>query len=1108
MLLRIPLFYILISTISISCEDYCPVFFDEAVCMYTMTCLNYIGSNMDFNILQRNPHTHNYQDYNESCQRLLNYNGMRQYRMKLIFKDNNHDKKAVPKYNRMYGNNMLQAIYSLDLSNNEYTEIPLLQGMQNLAILNISRNLLTTAILSNMEELQQLTELDLSYNTISNIEVNSYLYLYIKLTKLDLSHNYLVKITHAIFDGFAELQILNLSDNFLDTLNQLSFEGIKKLVNLNLSNNRLINISNSLFRFNELKVLNLRGNRLKDLKGKDFEQLVNLINLDLSSNFIKTVDSNIFHSLILLQDLDISNNQLANLNKDMFYNLNSLKNIKISKNLLKSLPLNLFKYTSVITLTLTENLIEGPLLKGMFDGIHVIMLDLSNQFFTEVKDYAFNSLTELDTLFLNSNNIQYLSNMCFKTLQNLKKLDLSNNQITNLAFNKEDLSKLQILVVKNNRITEIKQEQLIFLQSLEYLDISDNLISRLERSSFQSLQNLINLGIYNNPLNGTLETGTFNGLVLLPSLDISHNMLKIVQNASFEHMTDLKELNISYCKIYELQYNAFINTGYIETLDLSHNDINIFFVNVTELVGLTTLFLNNNRITSIVAASLRGLLRLNMISLSHNTIESVSDEAFNTLVDLKHLDLSNNIKMKFTMKILEKMNNLNTLNVSGVQSAMNFKNMTTSCPILELVILNANIKNISALGLNKMIHLTSLRLMSNNITKLQIGDFMGLTSLLLLDLSFNEISYIQPGVFKDNTLLHTLNISHNHLSSVGYGIFRGLIYLEVLDMSYNRIKDLQTERFYEVKSLTQLIVDYNEIDTINAEEFLGTTLSKLSIGNNPLPCEILVKVKQKGVPFVITALRIDEHSNENVDGVTCNNDHIYQPINVSENIGNSNDMLKLLQNILLNLTNENIDRNDKNTQYLKRMADDFEKSYSVYNKTLLQLVNYTSNINNNTFGMLDKMTKLFDRISVPIVSTTLTTAPVPVTKTNLLTTTNMSTLTNVSEVNQTANIISYINKVKEELQAIIALEKHNIINEFEGKYFQTQSLPATATAHEKLISNNSNTESVFTEICVALILIILIALVLYKFYKSRMFVRNSFSISTRDLPGAIENSAL
>lgn len=234
---------------------------------------------------------------------------------------------------------------------------------------------------------------------------------------------------------------------------------------------------------------------------------------------------------------------------------------------------------------------------------------------------------------------------------------------------------------------------------------------------------------------------------------------------------------------------------------------------------------------------------LSEINLSHNRIYTLNKETFYSVGDLRYLDLSYNKDLAFDVSLVKKAENLEKLYISGTKSDVTFGNIA-DIPITEVKIADSNIRNVTYLNLKKFHRLETLALNNNAVSKLEVGALSNLTALKIFDLSFNHLSSIQPGAFMDNTYLILLNISHNNLVEINYGIFHGLIYLKTLDLSYNNIKSLHNGRLYEVENLEKLIADYNKIDSISPDEFSGTNLATLSIGGNPLPCEVLVNLKR------------------------------------------------------------------------------------------------------------------------------------------------------------------------------------------------------------------------------------------------------------------------
>ncbi|CAB3251078.1 unnamed protein product [Arctia plantaginis] len=336
----------------------------------------------------------------------------------------------------------------------------------------------------------------------------------------------------------------------------------------------------------------------------------------------------------------------------------------------------------------------------------------------------------------------------------------------------------------------------------------------------------------------------------------------------------------------------------------------------------------------------------------------------------------------------------------------------------------------------------------------------------------------------DNSMLHLVNDI--------YG-FRTDKYI-----SYNKIKDLQGERFYEVKHLTDLIVDFNQIESIDPKDFDSTSLSKLSIGNNPIDCQVLVKLHRINLSFQITAIGLDEHSDENVNGIICNNVRKTKPKLPPINNGNDYSILKNLENILENFNNISIENEARDNKYLEKISNSLEN----LSRILI--------INNNTNVILSKLLKSQQITATAVLTTSVTPTP-DINRGTTYTPTKIVT----SNASQTVDIISYIGQIKKELENTIAFEKQNIINKIDRKFFsnanQSELLPADID-HRKLISNtNKVPKALFIETYIALILSItllgmFVGVLFYRFYKSR--VRGNFSVSNHVLPGAMDNSSL
>ncbi|KAJ0173947.1 hypothetical protein K1T71_010093 [Dendrolimus kikuchii] len=977
---------------------------NDITCRYDMTCedtideisLQHIQNIMD-------AHTIYYDGFDGnprqcSDKEMENFNGDRVHPIDMTYTSTMKDEalisSAIPILidNYYYTEYFLTLIHSLHFKNNVFKIPPEFKTMENLEEINLSNNVLVTAKLSNPNLLESLINIDFSHNNINQITLNREEYIYGHLTWLNLSYNYLVRIPDAIFDEINNLEVLDISNNYIETLTPITFEGVKKLINLNLSHNRLTDINSSLFRFIELQTLHLSYNRITTLNGIEFNKLKSVSEIKLDHNSISVIDKNSFNNLSQLKTLNLNNNKLISLDKDTFLNNIVLYTIDLSSNKINTLPKNVFKNNiNLVNFSIKENLLDGALPRGTFEGLkNVKEIDLRNQNITSIEDFAFLGLDNVLSIFLNNNKISSLSKKSFNNLKQLNILDLSNNEISNINFEKEDLIQLLTLLLKNNNLTHINQEQFLGLNRLQLLDISNNNIIQLESKSFHSLENLLMFQISNNPLSEIILENTFEGLNSLPTLDISRSLISSIHNNTFKGMLGLKDLNISYSKVKELQYNCFSNIDSVERIDLSYNFLISFEVNTTGLSNLRDLLLNNNLIKLITSNSFIGLHTLTEINLAHNDIENVHINSFNNQTDLRFLDLSYNNKLKFTSDFIKAKNHLQNLIVSGIDREISFSNIG-DLSISRVDLSELSISAINNLQLIELTHLDTIILKKNQISKLKIGDFANLTDLRDIDLSDNNISFIQPGTFKENTRLEHLNVSHNFLTTLAYGIFRDLIYLNTLDVSYNFITSLESERFYEVPSLNILIADHNLISNIDLDEF-PTNSFTLSIGENPLPCQVLVKFNKQS-RINITAIDLYNNEFENVNGVSCNIKKENANFTSDQSDASFNTSILIeIKNILAKISNRDIivQRSDvpfSTEVNLTMLANSIAKSLNDSMNITSEI--FMNEVNKNTFAqaktgnetniILNKILNVLSRTNSMIK---INTTPVPIVKEN------------------------------------------------------------------------------------------------------------------------------
>uniref|UniRef100_A0A8D0GSE3 LRRCT domain-containing protein n=1 Tax=Sphenodon punctatus TaxID=8508 RepID=A0A8D0GSE3_SPHPU len=142
---------------------------------------------------------------------------------------------------------------------------------------------------------------------------------------------------------------------------------------------------------------------------------------------------------------------------------------------------------------------------NLFLLLNITLLRLSSNGITDIKENAFNGLTDLRTLLLDHNQI-------------------SSSSITDNTFS--ELQKLQMLVLSNNALsciygTWFKNMKSLIRLHLQRLDLSNNFISFIEKSVFQGLPELEEMDLSRNRL--TVIPDAFSPLTQLNLLSLDQN---------------------------------------------------------------------------------------------------------------------------------------------------------------------------------------------------------------------------------------------------------------------------------------------------------------------------------------------------------------------------------------------------------------------------------------------------------------------------------------------------------------------------------------------------------------------------------------------------------
>ena len=467
---------------------------------------------------------------------------------------------------------------NLDISNNPLpaSAVSSFTQLKGLAIRGLG---LVAADFVWLDQMRQLTSLDLSSNTLSSLPAS--IGNLTNLTSLTLDNNQLVGLPIEI-GLLTQLQTLSISNNRLSSL-PTQLGNLSNLMSLRMYNNQLTSLPVELWLLTRLQTLDVQSNRLASVP-TEIGNLSSLTNLNLGNNQLTSVPSSL-GNLTSLRTLSLYNNLLTSLPTELG-NLTNLGNLSASRNQLTTLPTSFVNLRSLYALDVSNNAIATlPLgLSGLSTNLYIG----SNP----IEISILSSFTQLKGLSLYGTNLNAVNLSWLSQLTQLTYLNLGSTRLTAIPLEVYSLPNLVSLFLYSNQIGGSIPVALTQLTKLSYLDLEYNQFTGAIPPELSQLYRLNYLYLDNNQLTGTLpsQLGSLNRLT---TLDLSYNQL----------------------------------TGQIPP-ELGDLRGNYFF-------GSGRLNLNNNQLSGTIPSSLTQLFKHNQIRLENNNCLATTDPTLISFLNQK-----------------------------------------------------------------------------------------------------------------------------------------------------------------------------------------------------------------------------------------------------------------------------------------------------------------------------------------------------------------------------------------------------------------------------------------------------------------------------------------
>uniref|UniRef100_A0A1A9ZRB4 Protein slit n=1 Tax=Glossina pallidipes TaxID=7398 RepID=A0A1A9ZRB4_GLOPL len=523
----------------------------------------------------------------------------------------------------------------------------------------------------------------------------------------------------------------------------------------------------------------LQGNNITVIFESDFQRLTKLRILDLSHNAIATIGRRLFKGAHSLRSLQLDYNQITCMDEHAFKGLVELEVLKLNNNNITSLPHNVFSgLTRLRALRLSDNpfscdchlswlsrfLRNAPRLAPYTRCQSPSQLKGQNVANLHDQEFKCSGLTEHVPLVCGLENSCPHPCRCADGIVDCREKSLT----TVPATLPDDTTELRL---EQNFITELPPKAFANFKRLRRIDLSNNNISKIAHDALSGLNALTTLVLYGNKIKD-LPSGVFKGLTSLQLLLLNANEISCIRKDAFRDLHSLSLLSLYDNNIKTMANGTFDAMKSIQTLHLAKNP----FICDCNLRWLAD-YLHKNPIET------SGARCESPKRMHRRRIETLREEKFKCSWDEMRMKLSGECRIDTECPTLCQCDGT-IVDCSG----RGLKEIPRDIPLrtTELLLNDNELTRIKSDGLfGRLPHLVKLELKRNHIVTIEDNAFEGASRILDLQLVENKIKEISNKMFLGLHQLKSLNLYDNQISCVMPGSFEFLQSLSTLNLASN-----------------------------------------------------------------------------------------------------------------------------------------------------------------------------------------------------------------------------------------------------------------------------------------------------------------------------------
>lgn len=690
---------------------------------------------------------------------------------------------------------------------------------------------------SNSDEMYFLKGLSLTFGSQFIDSIPSSIQNVQSLINLRIIHSSISTIPMEIF-SLQNLEILDLSQNTLTSLPDFFIELDESIRIINFSENDLVELPASIFQLENVELINVNNNLISSLP-EDVCTLGDETVFSISQNSLCNRDfvPNCFEEEVSFQTNCYSELDIMGIEALIDSNNITIEDCDCDLNLNGNV--DAFEFGELLWQPWTEN---ARLIEAKFSNINTI------------PKVTFNSIDDIEKLNLSNNFIDTIFNE-IENLTSLIELDLSNNNLPSLPEGMVNLLELKELTINGN-------------DSLSYIP---NLF-QLDELNISHTNLFCENGIYNENelneylVNGVLVNGAFMQYCYMqPDIDFIKDMIEF--NSYFTDWQNTGVQNWSEGRLTGFTINDQVNTNEIplsvsnltevEYFEVSNTLLSEIPIEIEELDNLSSLILNNNNLDTL-AIDFSQLIELQLLNISSNDLHQFPESVCEIpLIEVNFEDnrICDEINPPCTVfqwdQQLQTQRCKNLEDISFILDLKSQNNMAGEYfsighqvwseienESLDRLVLFEHIGGQNSndtiyslpVVISSVVFLQELNLINHSIETIPTEVF-SLSELAHLNLSSNKINDF-PIINDQNNSLLSLDLSHNELVNISDEI-ANLTQLNSFDLSYNSFQELPYT-IGNLYQLTELNFSNNDINSIPENLENLTSLGALDISSNEI----------------------------------------------------------------------------------------------------------------------------------------------------------------------------------------------------------------------------------------------------------------------------------